>query len=57
MVVAVWADFLEELVLNGILEVSWQEGHSRQVAGGVVKRNNGVTYSQVIRPEQQVLCF
>ena len=46
MVVAVWEDFLEGLVLNWILEVSWKEGHSRQVAGGTMERNKELTFSQ-----------
>lgn len=33
MVVAVWEDFLEGLVFDGILQVSWKGRHSRQVAG------------------------
>lgn len=41
MVVAVWEDFLEELVLDWILEISWKGGHSRHVAGGAGEGEKG----------------
>lgn len=48
-VVAVWEDFLEELMLDGILQVSWKGGHSRQVTRGAGEGGQGCQWEPLVK--------
>ena len=57
MIDAVWEGFLEELVLDWTLEVSWKKGTFRTGGQRGSKEVSGFLYSGVIQPGSRAPCF
>ena len=57
MIAAVWEGFLEELVLDWTLEVSWKKGTFRAGGQRGSKEVSGFLCSEVIQPGSRAPCF